>query len=523
MATPARVHKKRWRIVGGKDHGGIIVRGSADKSEDSKNLGRLAHGAVVEEIECTAGRLHYSKLSGRGPDSGWVSVFIRSGRCVLVEPIFDGESLQQRGAIIHTDSSCNMGSEVSEICTIATTCEPRADSCGLSGKAIMDLQPARESCYRITYDSFIDGQSGWVLDTCTLRRDDESTSVAVHKQQETFGDGQASWKLTPIPGYPDGFEHLYPSVIFSAPDISVEGAPVSREELRLFRETGFLVKRGLLDRASLSAALDEAWKQLADEAPRAAGSSAWAPSRSDESTWTTPRPDDNAEAAASDERQDITVRGQYVKMRGLGGDPCILNLFPNDQRVRDVVTALLGEPLRPTARTRGVYAVFPSCSPTGAVSHLRPHIDKGCQQLNACAYLDDVAPQNGGFTVYPGSHRMMFHAHQSEANYSPIQPAFSECMENVERNIRPHELVGEKGTVIFWHGRLVHSKGIHIGSKIRWAVFADFMHDCEVQSDDEHRRLGQHEWFKDTRLFKHDRRVGDDMWKNWRMRSEENR
>ena len=36
------------------------------------------------------------------------------------------------------------------------------------------------------------------------------------------------------------------------------------------------------------------------------------------------------------------------------------------------------------------------------------------------------------------------------------------------------EIVAEKGAVVFWHGRSVHSPGIHTGDDIRWAMFADF-------------------------------------------------
>ena len=38
-------------------------------------------------------------------------------------------------------------------------------------------------------------------------------------------------------------------------------------------------------------------------------------------------------------------------------------------------------------------------------------------------------------------------------------------------------------------------------------------------SDEEHKDLGQFEWFKDAKLFRDDWPVSvDDMWRNWSMR-----
>ena len=182
---------------------------------------------------------------------------------------------------------------------------------------------------------------------------------------------------------------------------------------------------------------------------------------------------------------------------------------------------LLGE-LRPSSRTRGVYALFPTTSADDEESRivraLGPHTDQVCQQLNACAYLDDVPPRGGGFTVYPGSHRIMHRAHRLAANWSPL-PTFRDAMRQVVAEIEPFELAGRKGDVIFWHGRTVHSAGAHLSRDIRWALFADFTHDRETLSDEEHRDAGLYEWFKDAKLFRADHEAGEDMWQGWRLAS----
>lgn len=64
--------KARWIVVGGSETGGIIVRKTAGTG--SPQLGRLATGAIVKEEQLTGERLNYNKISGDGPDSGWVSL-----------------------------------------------------------------------------------------------------------------------------------------------------------------------------------------------------------------------------------------------------------------------------------------------------------------------------------------------------------------------------------------------------------------------------------------------------------------
>lgn len=62
-----------WRVVGGVIAGGIVVRFGEDL-KSAELTERLAHDAIVEEIELVRGRrLHYRILAGDGPTYGWVS------------------------------------------------------------------------------------------------------------------------------------------------------------------------------------------------------------------------------------------------------------------------------------------------------------------------------------------------------------------------------------------------------------------------------------------------------------------
>mmetsp|Transcript_93941 Transcript_93941/g.163147 ORF Transcript_93941/g.163147 Transcript_93941/m.163147 type:complete len:388 (+) Transcript_93941:78-1241(+) len=67
---------QRWEVVGGADKGGILVRaGLATSSEQLKD--RLSTGAIVEELELNGERLNYKKISGTGPETGWVSIALK--------------------------------------------------------------------------------------------------------------------------------------------------------------------------------------------------------------------------------------------------------------------------------------------------------------------------------------------------------------------------------------------------------------------------------------------------------------
>ena len=306
------------------------------------------------------------------------------------------------------------------------------------------------------------------------------------------------------------------------PDLTVPGELVSKAELDFFREYGFLVKKALLDPDKLEPALDRIWTHLLTEVPVKPGS-AWTLSREDKQTWKDPEwaemPPHPVDGPFQG-RHPIEHMRRVVKLHDLGSENYILELLPNDPRVREVAETILSRDLRVSTRVCGVYIVFPSESAAKELDDnvrvLGPHTDQVCQQLNACGYLEDVNPRNGGFTVYPGSHKRMFRAHRYEANWSPLS-SFRDTLKDVAETIEPYEIVAEKGSVVFWHGRTVHSVGIHLGADIRWALFADFTQNQPILTDEEHKDVNQYEWFKDAKLFRSDELAGEDMWRSWRL------
>lgn len=51
----------------------------AGENIKSRELPRLSCGAIIEEEEPVKGdRLHFSKISGDGPDFGWVSLMFKT-------------------------------------------------------------------------------------------------------------------------------------------------------------------------------------------------------------------------------------------------------------------------------------------------------------------------------------------------------------------------------------------------------------------------------------------------------------
>lgn len=60
-----------WQVTGGKGSQGIVVR-HEQELESEQYAERLAYGARIIEIELVDRQLHFSKISGEGPDEGWI-------------------------------------------------------------------------------------------------------------------------------------------------------------------------------------------------------------------------------------------------------------------------------------------------------------------------------------------------------------------------------------------------------------------------------------------------------------------
>jgi len=62
-----------WEIVGGADKGGVLVR-EGESVGSPQTAERLSTGALVEELELKGERLHFKRVTGTGPEEGWISI-----------------------------------------------------------------------------------------------------------------------------------------------------------------------------------------------------------------------------------------------------------------------------------------------------------------------------------------------------------------------------------------------------------------------------------------------------------------
>merc|ERR1712194_147813 len=86
QASEVSANAQVWKVVGGADKGGIVVReGEAVSSKSGQIEQRLATGALVEELERKGERLRYKLLKGEGPQEGWVSITLKENKVLLVK------------------------------------------------------------------------------------------------------------------------------------------------------------------------------------------------------------------------------------------------------------------------------------------------------------------------------------------------------------------------------------------------------------------------------------------------------
>lgn len=75
---PEAVHKKNackplWQVIGGERYGGLLVR-LGQELGSAVATGRLTTGSVVEEMSLQGDRLCYYRLTGSGPNQGWITI-----------------------------------------------------------------------------------------------------------------------------------------------------------------------------------------------------------------------------------------------------------------------------------------------------------------------------------------------------------------------------------------------------------------------------------------------------------------
>jgi hypothetical protein len=91
-------------------------------------------------------------------------------------------------------------------------------------------------------------------------------------------------------------------------------------------------------------------------------------------------------------------------------------------------------------------------------AQLNPHADMQPFEVGGATYLSEVRPRGGGFTVWPGSHRILHGATEQEFIPSPTAE-FASRLARIKAEVTPFEFVGDVGDVMIYHHLMVHSTG----------------------------------------------------------------
>ena len=165
--------------------------------------------------------------------------------------------------------------------------------------------------------------------------------------------------------------------------------------------------------------------------------------------------------------------------------------------------------------TRGLYCTLPD-SPDPGPSFKAAHSDGpvyGRQRLQMAAYIDDVPPESGAFTVWPGSHIRIWEEqwkafHEGEKHtdkHLEVRKAGGyggykdPVIGEIKSDTEPFDCYGPTGTVVLWHTKILHIAGQNRTSTVmRQATIYAFLKTVESLPDE---------------LAVDDR--GGDIWRDW--------
>lgn len=251
---------------------------------------------------------------------------------------------------------------------------------------------------------------------------------------------------------------------------------LSTEDIRFFKENGYLIKRGVLDPDLCARARDRLWQGAP---PRLR--------RDDPDTWIGPfRPEEENEDGSN------YRKGFRWNFREPGTEDFMIRLLATDPKVWGMAEQFLGagQVQAPTG-IRGIYCTMPYGD-----EPLKPkqcHTDGHPFHVGVVGLIDEVPPNGGAFTVWPGSHLPFYYGADKRYNrsYTPQYEIDREFFNN-QPSVECH---GQAGDIVFWHHRLGHMASSNGSRQIRQAVLYDF------------RKIDLEE--------KQDEAPGDDIWIDW--------
>ena len=230
---------------------------------------------------------------------------------------------------------------------------------------------------------------------------------------------------------------------------------LTRKDIEFFKTEGYLVKRNVLNPELMEQARAKLW----EGAPEGR-------KRENPETWVGPFTPEEENPDKDNHR-----RGFRWNFREPGGEDWMVQLLATDPNVWQMAEQLLGKRnLVQPERVRGIYCTLPY----GDVpkKSIGCHVDAHPFHLGAVGYIDDVPPEGGGFTVWPGSHQVFYYDYYSQYKNEPT-PQYDVDRERISRG-PGIECYGNAGDVVFWHHRIGHAAGHNYSPQIRQAVLYDF-------------------------------------------------
>jgi hypothetical protein len=262
---------------------------------------------------------------------------------------------------------------------------------------------------------------------------------------------------------------------------------LTAEQCRRFKRDGFLVLRGVLDEDLIARAREALWAAIPEQ-------------RTEPATWFE-RDGDHDEifhrGSSSESARRLSTVEPFERLfravypyaeqlvgEGLLADPderpaehCLHggHLMASRDGGASVVAhdGAIGPIVQyPRALRDPLAAPFDYAATRHVDGSTGPYADESVEYLPftiaAAVYFDEVVPRGGGFTVWPGSHRITsrYFATHSYGEYIadsgvldglPLGPA--------------HEITGGPGTLVLWHHNIVHGAAPNHSDGIRMAGF----------------------------------------------------
>ena len=324
-------------------------------------------------------------------------------------------------------------------------------------------------------------------------------------------------------------------------------APLTAEQIDQFKRDGILVLPAVLDPELCRQARDEMWETIESYLPRMKRNdpSTWYPITEEETTKLKVQPEGGGDPYFSGSGHRFTLRngaselmlnlapralwqvaeqllgeGTLVWPAGLDeSDTTTGPCFMCDDAVGGLVSHVgdtMGWPSEGTFTTeealrlpetgpvwlngqgtRGLYCTLPN-SPSHGPDYRGAHSDGACYgrwRFQISAYIDDVPPNCGGFTVWPGSHSRIWpeqwKAFQKGEKHTDKHLAVRKAggyadpvIGEIKADTEPFDCHGPAGTVVLWHTKILHIAGQNASNDvIRQATIYGFKKTPEAVPD----------------------------------------